>query len=174
MSNVKFTPPPGKTNPLISKECIDILNLRIEQEEYSSRLYTAMSLWLNDAGYVNAAKKWAEDANDEMVHASWAKDYLLDLGVVPKTPALKEAPSKFNGLPDIIKQSFDHEVMVTKQCNELATHALKYNDHLLYQLAIKYMQEQQEEMGKVQTYMDKLETFGEDKVALKLFDLDFK
>lgn len=171
MSSLKFTPP-VKNNPLISKECIDILNFRIEQEEYSSRLYTAMSLWLNDAGYTNSAKVWAKDAEDEMTHAKWAKDYLLDLGVVPKTPALKEPPCKFNDLPDIIKQSFEHEVMVTKQCNELASHALKYGDHLLYQLAIKYMQEQQEEMGKVQTYMDKLETFGEDKIAMKLFDND--
>ncbi len=169
MSSLKFTPP-VKNNTLISKECIDLLNFRIEQEEYSSRLYLAMSMWLNNAGYVNSAKAWMKDSQDEMVHASWAKDYLLDLGETPKTPALKEPPCKFNGLPDIIRQSFDHEVMVTKQCNELATHALKYNDHLLYQLAIKYMQEQQEEMGKVQTLVDKLEAFGEDKIAMKLLD----
>ena len=46
-------------------------------------------------------------------------------------------------------------------------------NHLLYQLAIKYMQEQQEELGKVQTYLDKLKSFGEDKIALKLFDNEF-
>lgn len=172
-TNIKFTPP-VKTNPLISKECIDILNFRIEQEEYSSRLYQAMSLWLNDAGYVNAAAVWMKDAEDEMVHASWAKEYLLDLGETPKLPALKAPTYTFTGFPDIIRQSYNHEVTVTKQCNELAAHALKYNDHLLYQLAARYMKEQQEEMGKVQTYLDKLETFGEDKVALKLFDLDFK
>jgi ferritin len=39
---------------------------------------------------------------------------------------------------------------------------------------MKYMQEQQEELGKVQNYMDKLKTFGEDKMAMRFLDLDFK
>ena len=162
------------TNPLINKEVIDLLNYRIEQEESSSRLYQAMSLYLNDKGYINAAAAWMKDSNDEMTHAGWAKEYLLDMGITPKTPMLKEQPLTFEGFPDIIRKTYEHEVTVTKQCNFLAGYALKNNDHLLHQLAMKYMQEQQEEMGKVQTYMDKLETFGEDKVALRLFDLEFK
>lgn len=157
-------------NPFASKECIDILNFRIEQEEYSSRLYQAMSLWLNNNGYMGAAKVWQADADGEMVHAGWAKTFLLDMGVNPKTPALKEPPQVFGGLPDIIKQSFAHEVLVTKQCNDLASHAMKYANHLLYQLGIKYMQEQQEELGKVQTLVDKLEAFGEDKLAMRFLD----
>lgn len=164
----------GVKNPFASKECIDILNYRIEQEEYSSRLYQIMSLWLNDHGYTGAASAWLKDSEDEMKHAQWAKDFLLDMGVTPKLPALKEPPQTFTGLPDIIKQSFAHEIMVTQQCNELASHAMKYGNHLLYQLAMKYLTEQQEELGKVQTYMDKLEAFGEDKIAMRLFDQELK
>lgn len=157
----------------ISKECIDILNYRIEQEELSSRLYHAMSMWLNDKGYMGAAKRWQEDADGEMVHAGWAKEFLLDMGIQPKIPALKEPIQSFKSLPDIIRRSFEHEITVTKQCNDLATHALKYSDHMLYQLAAKYMTEQQEELGKIQTILDKLEAFGEDKVALRLLDNEF-
>lgn len=157
-------------NPFASKECIDILNFRIEQEEYSSRLYHIMSLWLNNNGYVGAAKAWQTDSDGEMVHASWAKDFLLSMGITPKIPALKEPPQVFTGLPDIIKQSYAHEIIVTQQCNDLAIHALKYNNHLLYVLATKYTIEQIEELDKVITYMDKLEAFGEDKIAMKLFD----
>lgn len=163
-----------EVNNLLSKECIDMLNLRIEQEEYSSRLYHSMSMWLNDNGYLNAAKKWQEDSDDEMKHAQWAKEFLLDMGIQPTIPALKEPPQAFSGFPEIIKSSFSHEIFVTQQCNELASHALKYNNHLLYQLAMKYLQEQQEELGKVQNYMDKLKSFGEDKMALRFLDLDFK
>lgn len=157
------------TNPF-DKDFIDILNFRIEQEEYSSRLYQAMSLWLNNNGFIGAAKAWLKDSEDEMKHAQWAKDFLLDMGVTPKLPALQEPPHAFKGLPDVIRQSFAHEIKVTQQCNDLAEFALKKSNHLLYQLSIKYMQEQQEEMGKVQTYMDKLAAFGEDKIAMKLFD----
>ena len=154
----------------INKECVDILNYRIEQEEQSSRLYHSMSIRLNDNGFMGAAKAWQNDADGEMVHAGWAKEFLLDMGIQPKIPALKEPLQTFGGLPDIIKKSFDHEIMVTKQCNDLASHALKYSNHLLYQLAIKYLTEQQEELGKIQTLKDKLEAFGEDKVALRLLD----
>lgn len=163
-----------ENNNLLSQECIDLLNYRIEQEEYSSRMYHSMSMWLNDNGYLNAAKKWQEDAEDEMKHAQWAKDFLLDMGIQPKIPSLNEPPQNFEGFPEIIKMTFSHEINVTKQCNALAGHSLKYNNYLLYQLAMKYMQEQQEELGKVQNYMDKLKTFGEDKMAMRFLDLDFK
>jgi len=158
---------------VFEKNYIEILTYRIEQEELSCRLYESMSLWLNDKGYVNAAKAWKKDSEDEMKHAQWAKEFLLDMGVVPKLSTLQEPPYSFEGLPDIIRQTFAHEILVTEQCNNLAEFAMKNSNHLLYQLAIKYMQEQQEEMGRAQTLMDKLATFGEDKIAMRLFEADF-
>lgn len=160
----------NKGNQFTPKEIVDSLNFRIEQEEQSSRLYHSMSLWLNDNGYIGASKKWDEDSAGEMQHAQWAKDFLLDMGIKPKVPALKEPEQNFEGLADIIRKTYNHELIVTKQCNDLGTLALKNSNHLLYQLAIKYMQEQQEELGKMQTLIDKLKTFGEDKVAMKLLD----
>jgi ferritin len=100
----------------------------------------------------------------------WAKEYLLDMGVQPKIPALKEPPQTYEGLPDVIKQSYKNEVDVTTQCNNLANQALKSGDNLLYQLANKFLVEQQEELGKLQTLVDKLEAFGEDKIAMRLLD----
>ena len=157
-------------NPFASKSVVDILQFRIENEENSARLYESMAMWLNDNGYDGAFLQWSQDAKDEWSHAMWAKEYLLDMGVQPKLPALKEPPSSFKGLDDIIYQSYDHEIVVTSQCNELANKAMKGGDHLLYQLANKYLQEQQEELGKLQTFVDKLKTFGTDKIAMKMFD----
>ena len=157
-------------NPFATDSVIKILNYRIEQEEASSRLYHAMSIWLNNNGFIGASKAWQTDANGEMEHAQWAKDYLLDMGVQPEIPALPKPVQSFTGLCDIIKQSYKHEVLVTEQCNELAKQAFKNSDHLLYQLANKFLKEQQEELGKVQTLLDKLNAFGEDKVALRLLD----
>lgn len=160
-------------NPFVSKECIDILNFRIEQEEQSSRLYQSMSLWLNDNGYLGAAKSWLKDAEDELQHAQWAKDFLLDMGVQPLLPALKQPEQTFQGLPDVIRKSYDHEIVVTQQCNDLAKHAIQYGNHLLYQLAIKYLQEQQEELGRLQNAIDQIETFGETKDVLFMLDRQF-
>lgn len=160
-------------NPFATESVVKLLNYRIEQEEYSSRIYESMSMWLNDNGYMGAYKEWSKYSQEELAHAKWAKDYLLDMGVQPKTPALKEPPQSFTGLPDIIYQSYQHELEVTNQCNDMAKQAMKDGDHLLYQLANKFLHEQQEEIGKMITLIDKLEAFGTDKIALRLLDNEF-
>lgn len=156
-------------NPF-DRNFIEILTFRIEQEEYSSRFYEAMALWLDNSGFTGAAKAWHKNAADEMQHAKWAKDFLLDMGITPKLSALIEPPHVFKGLPDIIRLSYEHEIKITKQCNELAQFAVSTGNHLLYQLALKYMTEQQEEMGKMQTLVDKLAAFGTDAIAMRLLD----
>lgn len=164
----------SKKNPLITDKCIDYLNYRIEQEEYSSRIYLAMSMWLDDRGFVNAAKLWKKYSEEERAHADMAREYLLDLGIQPDTPALKQPPQNFSGLPQIIRDSYDHEVEITNQCKDLASHAMEMADHLLYQLAATYLKEQIEEVGKAQNWIDQLESFGEDKIAMRLLDHEMK
>jgi len=159
-------------SPMISDECIPLLNYRIQQEELSSRIYKAMSMWLNNEGYTGAAALWLKYSNEELVHADWARDYLLSMGVQPDTPKLDMPAQSFTGLPQIIKDSYDHEIVVTEQIKVLADHALKYKDHMLYQLTLKYLAEQVEEHDKTQTWLDKLRTFGEDPIALRLLDND--
>jgi ferritin len=41
---------------------------------------------------------------------------------------------------------------------------------MLYTLTHKYLSEQVEEHSKMQDLVDQLETFGEDKIALRLLD----
>ena len=158
------------TSPLISAECIEYLNYRIKQEELSSRLYLSMSMYLNNIGYIGAAKALKKDSDDEMTHANWAREYLLSLGIQPETPALEAPKQSFNGLPDVIRQSYDHEVLVTKQINDLGKDAITKGDFLLLQLVMKYQNEQIEEQEKVQTRLDRLNLFGETKDVLLLLD----
>tara|TARA_R110000868_G_scaffold383493_1_gene650460 strand:- start:510 stop:1085 length:576 start_codon:yes stop_codon:yes gene_type:complete len=157
-------------NPLLSEECVGYLNYRVQQEEYSARIYLAMSMWLNNTGYVGAAKLWKKYSDEEMGHADFAREYLLAMGVQPNTPKLEAPTQTFSGLPEIIQQSFDHEIDITTQCKELATDALKKSDHMLYQLTLQYLKEQVEEHDKMQTWVDKLSAFGTDPIALRLLD----
>jgi len=157
-------------NPLLSDECISVLQYRIQQEELSSRLYQAMSLWLNNEGYSGAASLWMKYSQEELTHANWSRDYLLAMGITPDVPLLTAQPNVFPGLPQIIEQSYDHEILVTKQCKELADRAFKCGDHMLYTLAGQYLKEQIEEHDKMQTWVDKLKAFGSDKIALRLLD----
>jgi len=166
----KATPAIKAENPLISSEAVRWLNYRIEQEEYSSRIYLSMSMWLNNEGYTGAASLWRKYSNEELTHADWARTYLLSFGIQPLTPKLEMPMQNFTGLPQIIQMSFEHEIDISKQIKEVASKAFKEGDHMLYELALKYLKEQVEEHDKTQTWVDKLKAFGTDGVALRLLD----
>lgn len=157
-------------NPLIDPSCVDFLNYRIQQEEYSARIYLSMSMWLNNKGYMGAAGLWRTYSNEEMGHADWARTYLLSFGIQPITSSLDQPEQSFEGLPQIIQMSFDHEIEVSQQIKEMADHAVEIKSHMLYELCLRYLKEQVEEHDKMQTWVDKLETFGTDKIALRLLD----
>lgn len=158
-----------KPNPLISEETIKLLQYRIEQEDLSSRMYLAMSLCLNNMGY-ECHTLWKKYSEEEASHADWAREYLLSFSILPKTCRLEDVTCEVKDLAEVIKNTYDHEVEVTIQCKELAKHAMEEGDYMLYTLASKYLAEQREEISKSQTLLDKLESFGTDKIALKLLD----
>jgi len=157
---------------VISKQIIDLLQYRIEQEEQSSRLYLAMSIWLEINGYTGAASLWKKYSEEERTHIDWAIQYLLDLNVLPKIPSLQQPSSTFKGLPNIIALSYEHELQITEQCRILATVAASEKDYMTLEFAQKYLKEQREEIAKTQYWIDRLETFGDSKEALRLLDIE--
>jgi len=157
-------------NPLLSAECEKYLNYRVQQEEYSARIYLSMAMWLENEGYLGSAKLWRKYSDEEMVHANDARTYLLSMGVQPITPMLEAPEQSYTGLPQIIEKSFEHEIEVTMQIKELSDYALKGGDHMLYTLGQQYLKEQVEEHNKMQNWMDRLSAFGEDKMALRFLD----
>jgi ferritin len=155
---------------IINKKIIDLLNYRIEQEEQSSRIYKAMSVWLNKNGFMGASKLWDKYSEEELIHADWVYDYLLALDILPETPAQTQPKLEFKGLPNIIALSFAHEIEITNQCKELSIQCLKEYDVSTFNLAQRFVKEQVEELEKMQTWIDKLQAFGDSKEALFLLD----
>lgn len=154
----------------ISEKVIKLLNYRIEQEEISSRIYKAMSIWLEYKGFLGAAKLWNKYSNEELTHAEWAYEYLLDLDVMPVVPMLNKPQTDFSGLVDIIQKSYDHESQVTEQCQQFAKSAFEDGDYMALELAQKYLKEQQEELSKTTKWLDRIEAFGSSNECLRLLD----
>lgn len=160
-------------NPLITESVVEYLNYRIQQEEYSSRVYMSMTMWLDEKGFKGASALWRKYSDEELTHADIARKYLLSFGVQPVTPRLDSPQQDFPGsLPEIVKLSYKHEIEVSTQIKKMADHALGTKDHILYELCLSYLKEQVEEHDKMQTWMDKLKTFGTDPLALRLLDND--
>ena len=159
---------------MIPQSVFDQLNYRIKAEELSSRLYLAMAQWFDFKGYTGAAKLWHKYAHEEMEHAGWVYSYLQDLGLLPLVQELEAPPVDFASFAEIVLQTYDHEYMITQECNQLAGLCAQENDWLTMPLALKFMSEQREEMGKVTLLKDKLAIYGEDPVSLRLFDAELE
>lgn len=138
----------------INEEVIKLLNYRVQQEQYSSKVYEQMSAWLQNASFLSSAKVWAKFAEEELVHAELAKDYLLSFNIMPELMVIEEAPNNFECIDDIIKATFDHEVLVTQQCLDLTNKAMELKDWTLFALGQKYNEIQRVEMDEVYNLVD--------------------
>lgn len=139
---------------LLPQECIDIMNYRIQQEEFSARLYEQMKLWFDNKGYTNLAKLYDTYVADELVHAGWAKSYLLDYGITPELKPLSSPYVEYKDCKEIFDETLKHEELVTSQCTELALKSLKMGNMTLHALALKYCAEQQKDIGKAINLLD--------------------
>lgn len=143
-----------------NNKLIKLLNYRINQEEYSSRLYYAMSVWLDNYGYTNAASLWKTYSEEELVHAAKVTDFLKSFGIMPEIQKIDDVnTSAFKDLPTIIKLSFEHEYEISRQCEELACMGKDENNLMVFDLGMWLVREQIEELGKVTTLMDKVNLF---------------
>lgn len=158
------------TNPMISQRLVDLCNYRIQQEEYSARIYKAMSKWLDNKGYFGAASLWEKYSNEETSHAEKFYEYLLRFGIQPVVPNLDQPQQTYTSLPEIVNISYDHEIEVYKQCKELALAAFEEQDLMLYPLALQFTAEQSEELEKFINIRDMINSFGTDSGAMFLID----
>lgn len=155
---------------MISETLKQLVNYRINQEEFSARLYHAMELWLDDKAFLGAAKLYKRFEEEEYKHAYWAMDYLLSIKVKPEVQQIAEPQNNFNSLHDIIYKTLEHEKLITKQCEELAKAALKEMDLKVFDLAQRYIHEQIEELNKAFTLVDLANNYGQERLAIMELD----
>lgn len=153
-----------------------LLNYRISEEEKSSKLYRAMAIKAELAGLAGAAKLWNKYADEELTHAKWAYDYLLSLNIEPEIPELPTSEYEYDGLEKMITDSLSHEETITEQCNGLTKSSFENNDFMTYNLGLKYMAEQREELEKMLYWKDQVELYGENgklcPSVLKMIDTE--
>lgn len=139
---------------LLSKEIIDLLEFRIQQEEISVRIYKQMALWLQNKGYSNLAALFNKYSSEEKSHANWACDFLLSYGVTPELKPLTSPVIEINSCMEVLEAALDHELLIEKQCNDLTFKAFNLKHAGLHKLGLKYCKEQVEEVSKIIDLID--------------------
>ncbi len=160
----------GAKSEFLSEAIVKLLNYRIEQEEFSSRLYLAMSTWATSKGYLGAGKLFEAYSKEELIHADKAKTMLLANGLLPITSALDKPQQEFKSLSHAIEVGFKHEKEITNQCYLLTKTAFDEGNFMVAELGLWYAREQVEEMDKFQNLLDQLDAFGDSNHALRELD----
>lgn len=140
----------------LSEAIVKLLNYRVEQEEYSSRVYLAMATWLFSTGFTGAGKLFSNYSKEELVHTQKARNILAANGVLPITAALSRPKIEFKNLQEVIQLAYEHEIKITHQCNELAKLTHTENNFMVVELGLWYSIEQVEELNKLQNFKDRL------------------
>jgi len=155
---------------MISKNLTKVLNEQVNAEYYSAYLYHSMSAFAENEGLKGVAHWLFMQAREEMAHGIHLYQYILDRGATPSFAAIEKPPVSFTGIEDIFEQVLKHEQKVTSLINNIATLAMKENDHACYQFILWYVNEQVEEEANATDILNKAKMIGKDKGLLLALD----
>ncbi|MDR1272234.1 MAG: ferritin [Clostridiales Family XIII bacterium] len=148
----------------------DLLNKQIVAEAYSANLYLSMSAWFRDKNLDGYANWFYVQYKEEMDHSLIIYNYVLNAGGQVKLGAIDAPPTEFGGVRDILKQSLEHEQLVTSLIYAINDAALGVKDYKTVQFLDWFIQEQVEEEDNASTNIGRFDLFGEDPKGLYSLD----
>ena len=155
---------------MLSEKLSIALSDQVNAEYYSAYFYLAMSAAADEMGFKGAANWLFVQTQEEMAHGTHMFKYILERGAAPVLAAIDLPPTSFTCLGDIFGKVYEHEQMVTKRINALATIAMQESDHAGYQFLMWFVNEQVEEESNATDIIAKLDLIGENKGQLLTLD----
>jgi ferritin len=146
---------------LISKGMNAAINEQIGHELGASNQYVAIATYFDGEGLPALARHFYKQAEEEREHAMKFVKYLVDADADVVLPAVPAPKAKFTSAADAVKTSLDHEMMVTRQINDLMSLAMKENDYISRNLLEWFVQEQLEEVSSMDTLLRMVKRAGE-------------
>ena len=155
---------------MLTQTVIDQLKEQINWEFYSSNLYLQMSAWCDSKGLEGSAAFLKDHATEEMEHMQRLFTYVSECGALPILGEIKAPPIEWESLKDVLDQTYEHELFVTKKINELVDVALMEKDHSTFNFLQWYVAEQHEEEKLFKSIIDKMNLIGTEGQGLYQLD----
>ena len=147
-----------------------VLSEQVNAEYYSAYLYLAMSAYADRAGFKGISNWFFVQAKEEMAHGTNIYQHLLERGATPSFADIKVPQTEFKSIEELFSKTLTHEQHVTELINNIASIALRENDHATYNFILWYVNEQVEEEATADELLTKVRLIG-DNTAL-LYNLD--
>jgi len=146
---------------LISKELTKAINEQIGREFGASMQYVAISAYFTRRQLTLLAKLFLTQADEEKVHAMKFVKYVLDTKGDLKIPAIPAPVADFDSAEAAAAAALKWEQTVTTQIAALMEIAVEQNDYMAQSFLQWFIDEQLEEMVKMDRLLSVIKQSGE-------------
>lgn len=150
------------------------LNVQIQKEEFSSRLYLAMAIWCEVKGYPGAAEFLYRQSEEERMHQLKLVRYVNDRGGVATLQPLEQPQAEFSSLLELFQQVLKHEQYISASINEVYGVTLQEKDYTTGNFLQWYITEQIEEESTMSDILDKITLAGAEPSGMFHIDKELK
>ena len=161
-----MSPGKGERNVLISKDLARAFNQQIGHEFGASMQYVSIAAHFSQRHLKLLAKIFFEQAEEERQHAMKFVQYLLDTKADLSIPAIPAPAATFATAEDAVAAALKWEQEVTKQITDLMDLAVKQNDYLAQSFLQWFIDEQLEEVVKMDRLLSVIRQSGEKNLLM--------
>ncbi len=146
---------------LISRELNKAFNAQIGHEFGASLQYVSISAHFQQRQLTLLAKLFLKQADEERMHAMKFVQYLLDTKGDLQIPATPAPTPRFSSAVEAVQAALSWEQEVTHQVTALMDQAVKDNDYLAQSFLQWFIDEQLEEVVKMDRLLSVIKQSGE-------------
>jgi len=146
---------------LISAALAQALNAQVGNEFGASLQYYAIGAHFHRQHLAQLAKLFFKQADEEREHAQKILHYIVETGGELRLPAVKEPVHTFATAEDALQAALNWEVEVTGQIKRLMDLAAGESDYLAQNFLQWFVDEQLEEVTKMQRLLGVVRMAGE-------------
>ena len=151
---------------LISRELADAFNVQIGNELGASLQYISIAAHFRQRHLTLLAKLFMEQSDEERQHAQKFIDYLLDTKADLRIPAIAAPKPTFASAEEAVGAALQWETDVTAQVTRLMDLAVKQNDYLAQSFLQWFIDEQLEEVVKMDRLLGVIRQSGEKNLLM--------
>ena len=153
-------------NMMIHPDLVKAFNEQIGHEFGASMQYVSIAAHFQRNQLTLLAKLFFEQAEEERQHAMKFVKYLLDTKGELAIPAIPPAQPTFASAEAAVKAALTWEQDVTRQITALMDIAVKHNDYLAQSFLQWFIDEQLEEVVKMDRLLNVVQRSGEKKLLM--------
>jgi len=157
---------------MIKDVVVKALSDQVNAEYYSAYLYLTMSAQADRLGFKGFANWLFVQAQEEMAHGTHILQHILERNAAPDFADIKVSDFVFENPEAIFEKVYSHEQHVTELINNIASIALRENDHATYQFITWYVNEQVEEEATADELLTKIKRVGDNSGLLYNIDVE--